>query len=424
MLVYHRQLRQDCSAMTAQVPETITINGEHRLLCAFPLAPLFHSWPSEPRFWAATSANWRGYRGSWESTGGKLYLTGFAATLEPEEDRRVSLPWRSKEDNDLIWGDQTVHPSKSSKNEIASVLARQAAERWKDTIRQLGALSIDESGYSVAPRFRSPVSDDDGFLSKEYAGNVDLKTVLNTTRSPIFASWYTGLLRIPDGKMINYVHGGFGSMFEPDLIFSIESGNITKQWTLNYVPAFFDEHAEEATATYSLVAMKPHLKLDANAHASRFLASPFSWDRAKAVSAVFAEEPPSLFLFRLSDLVDVVLRADLLQAAGSTPILSDKDRLARCKFEEMISTFKQSVHEAEYFILKKYFRIECFSAEQTNRGKEMFHALQVPDDFGSALNWAVSVTRETSKHLSEGRLVQLGIACQLVEEALRSDRKV
>jgi hypothetical protein len=58
--------------VTAQVRETISVDGEQRSLCALPLALLFRSWRPEPRFMAESSANWRGYRGSWEIVGTNL----------------------------------------------------------------------------------------------------------------------------------------------------------------------------------------------------------------------------------------------------------------------------------------------------------------------------------------------------------------
>ena len=58
--------------MTAQVRETISVDGEQRSLRALPLALLFRSWRPEPRSMAESSANWRGYRGSWEIVGTDL----------------------------------------------------------------------------------------------------------------------------------------------------------------------------------------------------------------------------------------------------------------------------------------------------------------------------------------------------------------
>lgn len=41
---------------------------------------------------------------------------------------------------------------------------------------------------------------------------------------PIFADWFTGVLRIPQGKQLCYVHMGFGSVHEEELHIFIEKG--------------------------------------------------------------------------------------------------------------------------------------------------------------------------------------------------------
>lgn len=39
-----------------------------------------------------------------------------------------------------------------------------------------------------------------------------------------FAHWVTGKLRATDGEQLEYVHGGFNSTYERDLIFDLEDG--------------------------------------------------------------------------------------------------------------------------------------------------------------------------------------------------------
>lgn len=43
----------------------------------------------------------------------------------------------------------------------------------------------------------------------------------------VFAHWYTGVLRIPQGKEIEYVHMGFGSVHERDLFLQVKRGVVT-----------------------------------------------------------------------------------------------------------------------------------------------------------------------------------------------------
>jgi hypothetical protein len=37
------------------------------------------------------------------------------------------------------------------------------------------------------------------------------------TRDPVFAEWFTGVLIVPDGKMLQYVHMPYASRFEREL---------------------------------------------------------------------------------------------------------------------------------------------------------------------------------------------------------------
>jgi tetratricopeptide (TPR) repeat protein len=45
---------------------------------------------------------------------------------------------------------------------------------------------------------------------------------------PIFADWFTGVLRIPRGEVLNYVHGDFLSVYEGEVRVSIERGIVVQ----------------------------------------------------------------------------------------------------------------------------------------------------------------------------------------------------
>ena len=51
--------------------------------------------------------------------------------------------------------------------------------------------------------------------------------------APILADWFTGTIRIPQGKMLHYVHMGYGSVFERELHVRIENGKVTKSKTID-----------------------------------------------------------------------------------------------------------------------------------------------------------------------------------------------
>lgn len=45
---------------------------------------------------------------------------------------------------------------------------------------------------------------------------------------PIPANWFSGVIRIPQGKLLHYVHMGFGSVYEREIHVKIENGRVVK----------------------------------------------------------------------------------------------------------------------------------------------------------------------------------------------------
>jgi hypothetical protein len=63
-------------------------------------------------------------------------------------------------------------------------------------------------------------------LSGTIEGGADatLATIFPDFPDRVFAHWYSGTIRIPQGKQLEYVHMGYGSTFERDLLLDIERG--------------------------------------------------------------------------------------------------------------------------------------------------------------------------------------------------------
>ncbi len=51
-----------------------------------------------------------------------------------------------------------------------------------------------------------------------------LETVFPGYQKRVFAHWYSGVIRLPQGKMLQYVHLGYGSTYERDLLLEFEKG--------------------------------------------------------------------------------------------------------------------------------------------------------------------------------------------------------
>lgn len=125
--------------MTAQIPESLLLDGCPRPMCSEPLHDYFQLAGVDPKFEFTCTALWRGYVGHWEIAHGRLYLLRIDARYE--DGREAALADFFPE-----------HPER------------------------------------------------------------------------VFAHWYSGTLRIPEGGMLEYVHGGYASEYERDRLIRIERG--------------------------------------------------------------------------------------------------------------------------------------------------------------------------------------------------------
>jgi hypothetical protein len=128
--------------MTAQASETLIYQGEELMMCETPLD--IYLLQKKIQFQYETTANWRGYDGTWEikgtdKLGYRLYLVELSANIAYQN--RVGLD----------------------------------------------------------------------YLFPEYPNGV-------------FAHWFSGEVRCPRGKLLNYVHGGYASTYEEDLFLNFNQG--------------------------------------------------------------------------------------------------------------------------------------------------------------------------------------------------------
>lgn len=60
------------------------------------------------------------------------------------------------------------------------------------------------------------------------SGEANLETLFPGFPERVFAHWYTGTVRLPHGKLLDYVHGGYASRYERDLFIEFERGLVKK----------------------------------------------------------------------------------------------------------------------------------------------------------------------------------------------------
>lgn len=55
-----------------------------------------------------------------------------------------------------------------------------------------------------------------------------LKDVFPRNSVRVFASWYSDKVRIPEGKLLHYVHAGYASIYERERVLTIENGTVVR----------------------------------------------------------------------------------------------------------------------------------------------------------------------------------------------------
>jgi hypothetical protein len=59
---------------------------------------------------------------------------------------------------------------------------------------------------------------------------VDMSLLFPEYPQRAFAHWFSGVLRVPQGELLQYVHMGFASVYEQELCFEVERGMVRRTW--------------------------------------------------------------------------------------------------------------------------------------------------------------------------------------------------
>lgn len=71
-----------------------------------------------------------------------------------------------------------------------------------------------------------------------------------------FAHWFSGTIRCTQGKMLNYVHGGFASKYERDLFMEFKKGVLVSEHTVVNGVAENNESDEYEVAAFTVFPRK------------------------------------------------------------------------------------------------------------------------------------------------------------------------
>lgn len=184
---------------TAQEPDVLVVAGEPQAIYTNPLTPWLRTHPDVlPKDGVVSSGNWRGYVATWEVAAGKLWL------------RKVEIAY-DNEDKAAAAKREAEHPGEEETVWFGDYVRRNV----------IGRLFPD-------PR-------------------------------NVVADWYTGTLILPKGKMVNYVHMGYGSTYERYTVVWVRAGDVARQLDLSG-EQFVDMRKERFKAWQGTDAYKQQLK--------------------------------------------------------------------------------------------------------------------------------------------------------------------
>lgn len=66
---------------------------------------------------------------------------------------------------------------------------------------------------------------------------VNLETLFPGFPERVFADWYTGTARLPQGEMLEYIQGSYASIYERDLFIEFDKGVVAHTYTRENVAA-------------------------------------------------------------------------------------------------------------------------------------------------------------------------------------------
>jgi len=67
-------------------------------------------------------------------------------------------------------------------------------------------------------------------------------------QNKVFANWFSGEIRVPQGERLHYVHMGYGTLYEKDLFLVFENGKLVNQYLVDNHPKYQqikDRHKQE-----------------------------------------------------------------------------------------------------------------------------------------------------------------------------------
>jgi hypothetical protein len=152
--------------VTAQVANRIRLHGKHQRLLSSPERPFLEALPKPVRFNGESTANWSGYVSHFEVRHGRLYLVDLTGLICTRPEEEGAEP--------AYW---------------CHACHFDDCERKRITLHEI--CDVPFGGFP--------------------------------------ATWFTGELRIPQGELREYVHAGWASSYQRELLVEIRKGVVVSE---------------------------------------------------------------------------------------------------------------------------------------------------------------------------------------------------
>jgi hypothetical protein len=198
---------------TAQIPDLLIYKSDTVALYANPLEAYYNENIPRPDFklggcWS--TACWRGYQAIWEIKNDSLFLNTIQDCCHNEEYELTDQSLKELKGQVPIEVIEKIKPllnKRLSDSELDNELRRLLGERKR---------------YKHSYEIRQSCK------TYELTQKTDLNILFKdkVVNGKVFAFWFSGDLTVPKGEMIEYVHMGYMSKYEAELVLTIEKGKM------------------------------------------------------------------------------------------------------------------------------------------------------------------------------------------------------
>lgn len=198
---------------TSQVPDLLIYEGDTLQLFSNPLEDLYNEKNLRPKSFGIRSswstACWRGYRATWLIEDDILYLVAIG-TCHYYRSHKITAS--------VLESLSTILPP----DILLKIKSANDGTEYDE--RELFLFLKKKLKRSDYRKYRERIAEV-SLVPEEYANLKELFPV-RFANGRVRADWFSGILRVPKGKLLSYVHMGYMSTYESELVFEIDNSKV------------------------------------------------------------------------------------------------------------------------------------------------------------------------------------------------------